>query len=351
MDFAGDVVEAIRPGNDVLYLLDQRLLPERIEYLSCRNGEEVSYAIQVLAVRGAPAIGIAGAYGLWLEALRLREAPDFNHQLYQSANRLEASRPTAVNLSWALQEALKAIDGLVADESVSQLKTFADNLLADDIRSNRRLGDWGLSLFPEPVGILTHCNTGSLATGGYGTALGVIRTLFRAKKLREVFVDETRPLLQGARLTAWELQEDHIPARLITDSMAGAVMAKGWVDGVIVGADRIARNGDTANKIGTYSVAVIAHYHHIPFYVAAPLSTFDAHAVSGADILVEERDPQEVRLIKGQSIAPDGFPAYNPAFDVTPADLISAFITEKGVIQPPYDMAIARMKERRDVAE
>ncbi|MCL4318607.1 MAG: S-methyl-5-thioribose-1-phosphate isomerase [Firmicutes bacterium] len=348
MNSSGNVMEAIRSGQNALYLLDQRHLPDRADYLTCRSGEDVADAIRTLAVRGAPAIGIAGAYGLWLESLRLRDMPDFEYQVHQSAQRLERSRPTAVNLSWALGKALKAINGLSAEASILALKAFADKLLAADIQTNRTLSDWGLSLFPEAVSVLTHCNTGSLATGGYGTALGVIRSLFREHKLREVFVDETRPLLQGARLTAWELQQEDIPARLITDSMAAAIMAKGWVNAVIVGADRIALNGDTANKIGTYSLAILAQYHHIPFYIAAPLSTFDSNALSGADIPVEERDPEEIRRINGQTISPTRFPAYNPAFDVTPGAMISAFITEQGILKPPYEQVLAHIKESRD---
>ncbi len=347
MSSSKDVIQAIRSDQDVLYLLDQRHLPERVEYLTCQSGEEVANAIQALAVRGAPAIGIAGAYGLWLESVRLRGTRDFEHQLFRSAKRLEDSRPTAVNLSWALHEALKVINGLSQDAAIMELKAFADNLLTSDIKANRALGDSGLSLFSEPIRVLTHCNTGSLATGGYGTALGVIRSLFRENKLQEVFVDETRPLLQGARLTAWELHQERIPARLITDSMAASIMAKGWVNAVIVGADRIALNGDTANKIGTYSLAILAQYHHIPFYVAAPLSTFDSETLTGNDIVVEERNPEEIRVIKGRRISPEAFPAYNPAFDVTPGDMISAFITEQGIIKPPYDIALAHLKEQR----
>ncbi|SMC03588.1 methylthioribose-1-phosphate isomerase [Sulfobacillus thermosulfidooxidans DSM 9293] len=343
MDPTFELVEAIRATDNAVYLLDQRQLPDIVDYLPCTTGQDVIQAIQVLAVRGAPAIGIAGAYGLWLESRRLRDTPNFHDELKKSAEQIQSARPTAVNLSWAVRYALSHVQSLGVDDTIKTLKQIADQLLAEDVALNRQIGDWGLSLFDGKVSLLTHCNTGSLATGGYGTALGVIRSLFREHRLREVFVDETRPLLQGARLTAWELSQEKIPARLITDSMAGSVMAQHLVDGVIVGADRIALNGDTANKIGTYSVAVLAHYHQIPFYVAAPLSTFDANALSGADIPIEMRNPDEIRKLRGVNIAPEEIETYNPAFDITPGRLITAFITEKGVIRPPFDKTIRDM--------
>ncbi len=340
MKAEGRSVEAIRAGDDALDLLDQRHLPHRIDYIRCTAGQDVINAIRSLAVRGAPAIGIAGAYGLWLESRRLQHDRYFQQELQRSAQLLRSARPTAVNLSWAIDNALAKTKGLSPAETSAQLKAIADQLLRDDVALNQQLGDYGLSLFGDNVSLLTHCNTGSLATGGYGTALGVIRSLFRANRLREVFVDETRPLLQGARLTAWELAQENIPAYLITDSMAGSVMGQHLIDGVIVGADRIAQNGDTANKIGTYSLAVLAAYHRIPFYVAAPTSTFDPHTTTGADIPIEMRNPDEIRQLNGVMVAPEGIDSYNPAFDVTPRDLITAFITEKGVMLPPYDKSL-----------
>lgn len=330
------VIAAIQASEDAVILLDQRELPGRVEYLTCTQGEDVIEAIRELAVRGAPAIGIAAAYGLWLFVKRESGSAEFWKHVDIAAAALKGSRPTAVNLAWALDLVRDQMAGLTPPEAVETCRNFADMLLAQDIEINRRIGEHGAGLFESVSSILTHCNTGALATGGYGTALGVIRSLHHAGRLREVFVDETRPLLQGARLTAWELEQEHIPARLITDSMAGTVMAQNMVDGVIVGADRIAVNGDTANKIGTYTLAVLASYHHLPFYIAAPLSTFDPSSHTGADIPIELRAESEVRSFRGAVAAPEGFPVYNPAFDVTPASLITAFITEHGVIRPPF---------------
>lgn len=333
-------IEPIRRVDHTLLILDQRKLPDREEWLTCTTGEQVKEAIASLAVRGAPAIGIAGLYGLWLEARRLYGREQFARELHASAESLRSARPTAVNLAWAIDGAMRRIRGMADNNVVEALKDMADTLKTQDAADNRRMGEWGASLFTGPVRILTHCNTGSLATAGYGTALGVIRALHQRGWIREVFVDETRPLLQGARLTAWELLHDGIAARLVTDSMAGHLMAQGLVDAVIVGADRIAKNGDTANKIGTYGLAILAHYHHIPFYVAAPIATFDPATAHGDQIPIEERNPDEVRTVLGHAIAPNAIGVYNPAFDVTPHDLISAIVTERGVAAAPLERSL-----------
>lgn len=339
------LIEPIRRNMNTVQILDQRELPGSEQWLNCSTGDDVIKAIQTLAVRGAPAIGIAGLYGLWLEAIRLQSQPAFSNRLQEAAVRISQARPTAVNLSWAVNQALDKIQGMDPSQTVSTLRDLADAMKVQDVENNMAMGQAGLALFSGPVKILTHCNTGSLATGGYGTALGVIRALHERQWIRQVWVDETRPLLQGARLTAWELEHDHIPATLLTDSMASHVMALGEVDAVIVGADRIARNGDTANKIGTYGLAVLAKYHNVPFYVAAPVSTLDPATPDGLSIPIEQRDADEVRRFGRTSTAPASIAVYNPAFDVTPAPLITAIITERGVIRPPYQMAIDQLTE------
>ncbi len=343
------LIEPIRRDTDHVEILDQRRLPESERWLICTTGNDVVEAIQTLAVRGAPAIGIAGLYGLWLEAMRLQHQPQFSAMLQDAADRISQARPTAVNLSWAVNQALEKIRGLDPRETVSTLRDLADVVKVQDVENNVAMGQAGLTLFSGPAKILTHCNAGSLATAGYGTALGVIRALHEKQWIDQVWVDETRPLLQGARLTAWELEHDRIPATLLTDSMASQVMALGEVDAVIVGADRIARNGDTANKIGTYGLAVLANYHNIPFYVAAPVSTLDPVTPDGLHIPIEHRAADEVRRCGGISTAPTTIAVYNPAFDVTPASLITAIITERGVIRPPYGNAIDQLtREAKD---
>lgn len=339
-------IEPIRRMGNTIEILDQRKLPDSVGWLTCTTGTEVREAIASLAIRGAPAIGIAGLYGLWLEALRLGHQQNFFEKLQASAETLRNARPTAVNLAWAIDGAMDQIRHLSPAETGTRLMEMADALKTRDEQDNRTMGEWGTTLFTGPVRILTHCNTGSLATAGFGTALGVIRALHQKRWIREVFVDETRPLLQGSRLTAWELEHDKIPARLVTDSMAGHLMASGQVDAVIVGADRIAANGDTANKIGTYGLAVLAHYHHIPFYVAAPISTFDPATKHGDQIPIEQRDPDEVRMVFGTSIAPKGILVYNPAFDVTPHSLITAFITERGIAQHPMGSSLDNLWQK-----
>jgi methylthioribose-1-phosphate isomerase len=332
---AGDDFSPLRFAEDVVWILDQTRLPREETWLECRTTEDVAAAIRRLSIRGAPAIGVAAAYGL---AVAVRRDGD---SAYDDARALlAATRPTAVNLSWALEraDAVRAVSG---DSLGEALLALALELHAHDIECNKRIGAHGARLFRAGDRVLTHCNTGALATAGYGTALGVIRAAHAAGTLALVWVDETRPLLQGARLTAWELQRLDIPFRLVTDSTAGALMARGLVDRIVVGADRIARNGDTANKVGTYTVAVLAHRHRVPFYIAAPRATIDPRAASGADIPIEEREAAEVTTVFGTDIAPPGTPALNLAFDVTPADLIAGIVTEVGVLEPPYEASIA----------
>ena len=305
-------VEPIRWKGDRLELLDQRLLPEKTVYVTCRTAAEVAQAIRDMVVRGAPAIGCAAAFGVVLS----KGSPD-------SYEVLGKSRPTAVNLFWALERMKKAKD----------LEREARNIYDEDLAANRAMGSLGAKLIPERARVMTHCNTGALATAGFGTALGVIRSA-KDKKI-SVIANETRPYLQGARLTAWELVQEGIPCTLITDSMAGHLMSKGEVDVIVVGADRIAANGDVANKIGTYTLAVLAKRHGIPFYVAAPLSTFDASIPDGSHISIEERPAAEVTGYGEKRWAPEGVVVRNPAFDVTPAELVTGIICEKGVVLSP----------------
>jgi methylthioribose-1-phosphate isomerase len=300
-------------------MIDQRLLPGRLAFLEARTVDELCEAIRTLAVRGAPALGVAGAMGMALAAVT-GEDP------HGAAARIRATRPTAVNLAWGVAK------GLAAADPVAE----AVRLYKDDIDRNRRLGAHGASLVPQDGRVLTHCNAGALACAGYGTALGVIRGAAEAGRRPSVWVDETRPVLQGARLTAWELDRLAIPATLVADVMAGSLMAAGDVDCVVVGADRIAANGDVANKVGTYGLAVLASHHGIPFYVAAPLSTVDRECSTGAGIPIELRSGDEVTSIEGHRIAPVGFAAENRAFDVTPAALVTAIVTEDGVLRAPF---------------
>jgi methylthioribose-1-phosphate isomerase len=333
-----------------LFLLDQRLLPGKIRYLECGTAKDVAKTIKEMVVRGAPAIGISAAFGMVLAARELNAAglgpAEMRERLEKSAETLRNARPTAVNLHWALRRMVRRIEGAAGastEEVMAALEEEALALLDEDISANRRIGAFGEPLIPDGASILTHCNAGALATAGYGTALGVIRAAAAAGKRLHVYVDETRPLLQGARLTALELHHEKIPATLVTDSCAGYLMAAGKVDLVITGADRIAANGDTANKIGTYTLAVLAQRHGIPFYIAAPCSTVDLSVKDGGGIVIEERDPAEVTMFNGQAIAPAGIDALNPAFDVTPAGLISAIITERGVLQRPGRTGLANL--------
>jgi len=335
-----------------LRLLDQTQLPQRVVFVTLNTSPEVAQAIAQLRVRGAPAIGITAAYGMAIEARNLIAAgisgPQFLERLNAAAATLIASRPTAVNLAWSVQRMLgvaasQVNAGAPAPTIIASLDSLARMIHDDDVAACHRIGDEGATLFTGRVRILTHCNTGDLATGGYGTALGVIRSLWKAEKLEHVYVDETRPVLQGARLTAWELRQDGIPYTLIADNMAAHFMQRKMIDAIIVGADRIARNGDTANKIGTYGLAVLAKAHGLPFLVAAPLSTFDPSVANGAGIVIEERNPDEMTTFAGVPSAPADATVANPAFDVTPAEYVSAFVTECGAIHPPFESSIAKI--------
>ncbi|MDE2260507.1 MAG: S-methyl-5-thioribose-1-phosphate isomerase [Betaproteobacteria bacterium] len=321
--------------------IDQRRLPHSIAIVRCESASAVAEAIRDLVVRGAPAIGCAAAYGYALAALAARHQPlpEFQQALREASAMLEASRPTAVNLAWALQRMARvakesAATGNAPTGLAQQLLHEALAISAEDVSINRRLGEQGAALLPDPCRVLTHCNAGALATAGHGTALGIIRSAVEAGKRISVYADETRPVLQGARLTAWELMQSGIPVTLITDSAAGHLMAQGEIDAVIVGADRVAANGDVANKIGTYMVAVLARRHNIPFYVACPLSTLDSSTPTGRDIVIEERPAHEVTGDTTIRWAPEGVTVRNPAFDITPFDLVTALITEHGIWQP-----------------
>jgi methylthioribose-1-phosphate isomerase len=330
-----------------LVLVDQTRLPRETVLVRCRGADDVARAIRSMQVRGAPAIGVAAAYGMALAALHepSEDPAAFILTLEASARLLAHTRPTAVNLQWALDRVLaraRATAETVGVEAAKrEIVAFANEMADEDVAVNRRIGANGLDLVSDGASVLTHCNAGALATVDYGTALGVVRAAHEAGRGIHVFVDETRPFLQGARLTAWELQQLGVPMTLITDSMAGHFMSRGEVDLVVVGADRIAANGDVANKIGTYSVAVLARENSVPFYVAAPLSTIDLSLASGAEIPIEERSSREVTEVSGTPIAPEGTHAAHPAFDVTPARLVSAIITERGVLRPPYAESLA----------
>src|SRR5262245_23171351 len=345
-----DGVETLRWRDGRLELIDQRGLPARIEFVACSSAEEAARAIREMVVRGAPAIGCTAAYGIALEAARLKGAAPaaFSAGLDRAFEVLAAARPTAVNLAWAL-ERMRSVAGAVERkrpaEIAARLLEEAQRVASEDIAANRAMGAHGAVLIADGARVFTHCNAGALATAGHGTALGVIRSAAAAGKRVSVIVDETRPFLQGARLTAWEPKQDGIPVTLVTDGMSGHLMSRGEVDAVIVGADRIAANGDVANKIGTYMIAVLAQRHGIPFYVAAPLSTIDARLASGDAIPIEERDAAEVRGHAGIDWAPAGVAVRNPVFDVTPASLVTALITEKGVVHQPDRRKIAALLE------
>jgi methylthioribose-1-phosphate isomerase len=335
-------VKTIEWKDNRVIMLDQRLLPHKEVHRICRDYEEVAQAIREMVIRGAPAIGVAAAMGVALGAWKSREK-NFDRQFERIFATLSKTRPTAVNLFWALERMRKIYTDNRSRgvETVQRLlKEEAQKIYREDIAANRQLGKFGASLLRNARQVMTHCNAGALATAGYGTALGVIRALKESGKQVEVWVNETRPFLQGARLTAWELKKEKIPATLVTDGMTGYLMQEGRIDTVVVGCDRVAANGDVANKIGTYGIAVLAKRHAIPFYVAAPTSSIDLNCPSGKDIPIEQRDPKEVSHIFGRSLAPKGIRIFNPAFDVTAHDLISAIITEKGVINPPYQQNI-----------
>lgn len=345
-------VKSLYFKNNKLYVLNQKLLPHKIRYAVCRSHKEVASAIKDMIIRGAPAIGCAAAYGFYLGSTenKFNKPEHLFRYLEKVSAHLVSARPTAVNLSWAVERMcekvkseslkVKSDDRIAVAQIVEKLLSEAHKILKEDIAINKKIGDLGAKLLKKNSVVLTHCNAGALATAGYGTALGIIRSAYRQGKIKRVFVDETRPYLQGARLTAWELAEENIPHYLITDDMAGYFMSKKMIDAVIVGADRIAANGDTANKIGTYQLAVLAKYHKIPFYVAAPSSTLDPSKKSGRQIPIEERPREEVIFINGEPIAPSKTEALHPAFDVTPSWLITAIVTEKGVFRPPYKFAV-----------
>ncbi|MDT8444118.1 MAG: S-methyl-5-thioribose-1-phosphate isomerase [Desulfuromonadales bacterium] len=339
-------IRPIKYSDGVMRLIDQRRLPCEEIWLDYTDYREVAEAIRSMVVRGAPAIGVTAAYGAYFGArdIKAENYNDFIDEFEQICAILAATRPTAVNLCWAL-ERMKSLVRANSDQPVCNLKIGLEYeamaINEEDIRINMKMGRHGAALLPDQVRILTHCNAGALATGGYGTALGVIRAAVTAGKQVSVFADETRPFLQGSRLTAWELLQDNIQTTLICDNMAGYLMSKGMIDAVIVGADRIAANGDVANKIGTYTVAVLAKEHNLPFYVAAPISTIDLQIAEGSQIPIEERDIREVTHIGEHQLAPAGVDVLNPAFDVTPARLVSAIITEHGVARGNYTEQLA----------
>ena len=342
------MIKTIIWKNNTVVLIDQKALPLAERYVTCKSYKEVISAIKDLTVRGAPVIGIAAAMGTALGALHLPSLSpkDFRRRLFAICDEIAQARPTARNLFWALERMKKCFNQTKCSSQralIDELVNEAKHICSEDIEINHQMGKYGSPLFADGDSILTHCNTGALATAGYGTALGVIRAAHEQGKILHVYVDETRPVLQGARLTAWELKKGKIPFTLITDNMAGFLMQQEKIDKIIVGADRIAANGDTANKIGTYSLAVLACAHRIPFYVAAPQSTIDVSLKTGTSIPIEERKNEEVTHFKGVRSAPAGTKVYNPAFDVTPARFITAIITEKGILTKPYRASIALM--------
>jgi methylthioribose-1-phosphate isomerase len=338
--------------DDAVVMIDQRKLPAQEVYVRCKTAAEVARAIKTMVIRGAPAIGVSAAMGI---ALGMRKSKatgtqKFAAEFQKLCDLMAGTRPTAVNLFWAIERMKRTFAAAVqAGESVDQLKDRLDRestaIHDEDLASCRAMGAFGADIVPADARVLTHCNAGALATAGYGTALGVIRGAVEKGKQVAVFADETRPFLQGARLTAWELLRDGIPTTVITDNMSAALMRHGKVDLVVVGADRIAANGDTANKIGTYGVAVLAREHGVPFYVAAPLSTIDLNTPDGDGIPIEERSAKEVTHVGGTQVAPDGALVWNPAFDVTPHRLIAGIITERGICRPPYTESLKRIFE------
>jgi methylthioribose-1-phosphate isomerase len=347
LDIRADADHAIVWRNDRLYLLDQRLLPSEEIYLELQTAGQTADAIRDMVVRGAPAIGVTAAFGVVLAA---RQCHSIDPQGWKAGiaaelETLAASRPTAVNLFWAIERMRGVIDNLGTGDPEPALLEEAQAIHREDIAANRRLGDLGAELIESPTSVITHCNAGALATGGYGTALGVIRSAFRAGRIERVYADETRPWLQGSRLTAWELFRDDIPVTLLTDGAAASLMARGGIDWIIVGSDRIAANGDVANKIGTYHLAVAARHHGVKMMVAAPTSTIDLSVASGEEIPIEFRDPSEVLQCGGKQVGAGGVEAWNPVFDVTPAGLVDAIVTEKGVVRSPNAEKIADLMD------
>jgi methylthioribose-1-phosphate isomerase len=344
------MIKTLEWTDDGVRFIDQRKLPTEETYVTCASYEEVAEAIRNMTVRGAPAIGVTAAMGI---ALGMRDAEgdhvaELRRRMDEICEEIASTRPTAVNLFWAVRRMQEKFDSL-SDLPVPQIKQGliqeAQRMYVEDIAANEAMGQHGAALLPSSGSVLTHCNAGALATCGYGTALGVIRAAVESGKKIHVFADETRPFLQGSRLTAWELMKDGIPTTVISDNMAGSMMKQGKIGAVVVGADRIAANGDVANKIGTYSVAVLAKEHGIPFYVAAPFSTIDLETPDGSKIPIEQRSTREVTHFAGKAITPEGVKVENPAFDVTPAKYVTAIITERGVLKAPYDEAIKRLAE------
>ena len=341
------MVKTIEWTADGVVMIDQTRLPREKVFVTCRTYHEVAGAIKTMIIRGAPAIGVAAAMGVALGAMQASDER-FDAEFEEICATLGATRPTAVNLFWAIFR-MKQLREKLRDQPLAEVRQRlveeAKYIGEEDIAICRRIGDHGAPLIPDGRTVLTHCNAGALATAGYGTALGVIRSAVAAGKKIDVFADETRPFLQGARLTAWELMEDQIPTRLITDNMAGYFLAQGRIGSVVVGADRIAANGDVANKIGTYSVAVLAKENGVPFYVAAPISTLDLTLASGREIPIEQRSAEEVTHVFGKPVAPEGVAVENPAFDVTPNRYVTAIITERGVAYPPYEESLKKLAD------
>jgi methylthioribose-1-phosphate isomerase len=345
------VVSTVAWDDGAVVMIDQRRLPGEQVFVRCRQPREVAEAIRNMTIRGAPAIGVAAAFGLALAARGSKaRGAALAAEFERACGELAHTRPTAVNLFWAIDRMRRRFQAAAEMDGAALRQALLDEALAiqaEDLAACRRMGDLGAELLPQEARVLTHCNAGALATAGYGTALGVVRSAARLGKIKNVFADETRPYLQGARLTAWELMQDGIPTTLIADNMAGHLMARGEVNAVVVGADRIAANGDVANKIGTYSVAILAKEHGIPFYVAAPVSTIDPSTPDGSKIPIEERSPDEVTHHGGRRLAPEGVAVRNPAFDVTPHRYVTAIVCERGVARAPYGDSLRALLEGR----
>ncbi|WP_352418648.1 S-methyl-5-thioribose-1-phosphate isomerase [Proteiniborus sp.] len=342
-------IKAIEFKNDILYLIDQRKIPITYEIFECKTYKEVEFAIKDMIVRGAPAIGATAAYGVVLAAKEFLNdnKESFIEKTEEALEVLNNSRPTAVNLMWAIKRMRNLIEEnkeLSVNEIYEKIKIEADNIFNEDIETNKKMGKHGNQVIPEKATILTHCNTGALATAGFGTALGVVREAFYGGKDIFVYADETRPRLQGGRLTAWELKQEGIPSKLIADNVAATLIRDGKIDVILVGADRIALNGDTANKIGTFMLSVVAKAYNVPFYVVAPTTTIDFDIETGEEIEIEERGSEEVTHIENIRIAPEGMEVFNPAFDVTPSENITGIITEKGIVRAPYKENILKLK-------
>ncbi len=348
------MIRAIEWTDQGIVMIDQRLLPGEERFNTYKAAEEVAQAIKTMVIRGAPAIGLATAMGIALGLENLSSKEGIHEEFERICGVFRGTRPTTRNLAWAIERmrvVFEESQELPLGDIQRRLRFEALRICDEDVQTNRWIGRRGQALLKNGSTVLTHCNTGALATAGYGTALGIIRAAVENGKNLKVFADETRPLLQGARLTSWEMTKEKIPCTLITDSMAGFFMQSGRIDAVIVGADRIARNGDVANKIGTYTLAVLAKEHKIPFYVASPFSTFDLDTASGEGIPIEERDPEEITAINGRRIAPESVEVLNPAFDITPHQFVTAIVTERGIARSPYEESILRLFEKAENIE